>query len=232
MSKRFTDTKIWDDPWFQSLPIIWKCFWKYICDLCDEAGVWKVNKRQAEFQIGQKLPWDKMSSFLNIDKMRVVEFKDDVWVVKDFVMFQYGEKVLTSTHSFHERIRNTLKRYPIDTLSNTLPTTLLDRVKVIDKVKDKDILSFEFKEEEMQGKGNASTKIPPTVEQVEAYCAERDNNIDAQSFVDFYESKGWLIGKAKMKDWQAAVRTWEKNKKDEPTKIKYTNFLSGGDGGL
>ena len=41
------------------------------------------------------------------------------------------------------------------------------------------------------------------------YCEERGNGIDAQSFVDFYESKGWVVGKSPMKDWKAAVRTWE-----------------------
>lgn len=52
--------------------------------------------------------------------------------------------------------------------------------------------------------------IPPTVDEVTAYCKERKNGIDAQSFIDFYESKGWMIGKNKMKDWKAAVRTWER----------------------
>lgn len=57
--------------------------------------------------------------------------------------------------------------------------------------------------------------IPPSVEEVEQYCIERNNNIDAQSFIDFYESKGWMIGKNKMKDWKAAVRTWERSRKQE-----------------
>ena len=55
--------------------------------------------------------------------------------------------------------------------------------------------------------------MPPTVEEVRAYCKERKNNIDAEAFVSFYESKGWMIGKNKMKDWKAAVRTWEQKDK-------------------
>ena len=51
---------------------------------------------------------------------------------------------------------------------------------------------------------------PPTVEEVRAYCEERNSGIDAQAFVDFYASKGWMVGKNKMKDWHAAVRTWER----------------------
>lgn len=51
---------------------------------------------------------------------------------------------------------------------------------------------------------------PPTVEQVRTYCTERRNMVDPQRFVDFYESKGWVVGKVQMKDWKAAVRTWER----------------------
>ena len=51
--------------------------------------------------------------------------------------------------------------------------------------------------------------VPPTFEKVEAYCRERNNDIDAQNFIDFYEARGWMMGKTKMTDWKAAVRTWE-----------------------
>ena len=53
----------------------------------------------------------------------------------------------------------------------------------------------------------------PTLEEVEAYCAERSNGISAQDFINFYESKGWKVGKTPMKDWKAAVRTWEGKRK-------------------
>ena len=51
--------------------------------------------------------------------------------------------------------------------------------------------------------------VKPTVEEVRAYCRERRSTVYAQSFWDFYESKGWMVGKNHMKDWKAAVRTWE-----------------------
>ena len=53
--------------------------------------------------------------------------------------------------------------------------------------------------------------VPPSVEEVKAYCLERGNGIDPQYFVDYYDARGWMIGKNKMKDWRAAVRTWERN---------------------
>ena len=53
--------------------------------------------------------------------------------------------------------------------------------------------------------------VPPTLEEVKAYCTERNNGVDAERFIDYYTSNGWQVGKNKMKDWKAAVRTWERN---------------------
>ena len=58
---------------------------------------------------------------------------------------------------------------------------------------------------------NAKRFTPPTVEEVRAYCQERGNHVDPERFVDFYSSKGWMVGKNHMKDWRAAVRTWERD---------------------
>ncbi len=52
----------------------------------------------------------------------------------------------------------------------------------------------------------------PTIDDIKKYCLERNNNIDAETFFDFYESKDWLVGKNKMKNWKACIRTWEKRK--------------------
>jgi len=62
--------------------------------------------------------------------------------------------------------------------------------------------------------------IPPTVDEVSAYCQERRNSISAETFVDFYTSKNWMIGKNKMKDWKASVRTWERNHKEQSASPK------------
>jgi hypothetical protein len=57
---------------------------------------------------------------------------------------------------------------------------------------------------------------PPSVEEVAKYCSERANQVNAQQFVDFYTAKGWVVGSSKMKDWQAAVRTWEQRQGVRP----------------
>jgi hypothetical protein len=59
--------------------------------------------------------------------------------------------------------------------------------------------------------------IPPTIEQVQEYCKERNNTVDAEKFVNHYASSNWFRGKTKLKDWKACVRTWEKNEKDKLT---------------
>lgn len=63
---------------------------------------------------------------------------------------------------------------------------------------------------------------PPTLEEVSDYCLERKNGVDPQRFIDYNQSKGWIIGKSKMKDWKAAVRTWEQ--KENKTVRRVVDF--------
>jgi predicted phage replisome organizer len=79
----------------------------------------------------------------------------------------------------------------------------------IEKDKDKEIKNKRF--------------TPPTLQQVQDYCSERHNGIDAQYFIDFYESKGWMVGKNKMKDWKASVRTWER--KDTGHRVPASDYI-------
>ncbi len=68
---------------------------------------------------------------------------------------------------------------------------------------------------EEEGEGKRKTLFrPPEVEEVRAYCEERGNGIEAGAFVDFYASKGWKVGTSPMKDWRAAVRTWEAKRRE------------------
>ena len=75
--------------------------------------------------------------------------------------------------------------------------------------KDIDTRVIEKEKKACDERKTASRFTPPTVEEVEKYCCERMNAVDPERFVNYYSSKGWMIGKNKMKDWRAAVRTWE-----------------------
>lgn len=63
----------------------------------------------------------------------------------------------------------------------------------------------------------------PSVEEVRAYCQERHNTVDAEQFVDYYESKGWRVGRNPMKDWKACVRTWERKRAFRNDTLRYDN---------
>ena len=62
--------------------------------------------------------------------------------------------------------------------------------------------------------------VKPTLSEIKQYCIERNNNVDAQHFFDYYESNGWRVGKNSMKNWQAAVRTWERSEYRKPNSKK------------
>jgi phage replication O-like protein O len=74
----------------------------------------------------------------------------------------------------------------------------------------------------LQKKGNGIFR-PPTIEEVAAYCLDRGNSVDPEKWLDHYTSNGWKVGKNPMKDWMAAVRTWEKSgfnsKPNSPTNL-------------
>ena len=79
---------------------------------------------------------------------------------------------------------------------------------------DKDSIDKDSKGESVRGE-KAKRFYPPTLDEVKQYCEERKNNIDPMAFIDFYSSKGWMIGKNRMKDWKAAIRTWERKRKEK-----------------
>lgn len=69
----------------------------------------------------------------------------------------------------------------------------------------------------------ATRFTPPTLEEVKSYCEERGNSVDPERFFDFYSSKGWMVGKNRMKDWKAAVRNWERDSENS-----FANRATGG----
>lgn len=101
----------------------------------------------------------------------------------------------------------------------------------LDKDKNKNISSYE--DIYMCEKESKSKKfVKPTLEEVRAYCRERNNNVDPESFIAYYESNGWKVGRNSMKNWKAAVRTWERNgygnsqpkKEDEQNPYAFDNI--------
>ena len=85
---------------------------------------------------------------------------------------------------------------------------------------------------EKQAKEKRKRFSAPSVDEVRDYCRERGNSIDAETFVDFYASKGWKVGNTPMKDWQSAIRTWEKREcraspREQPASFNANDYLQG-----
>ena len=81
----------------------------------------------------------------------------------------------------------------------------------------KNIYNIALVKDEQESSPKAKRFVKPTYEEVDAYCCQRNNTVDAQAFIDFYDSKGWKVGNTPMKDWKAAVRTWERSRKENET---------------
>ncbi len=95
----------------------------------------------------------------------------------------------------------------------------------IDKIREDKI------REEKINKGACAAFVPPTAEEVKAYCIERNNGIDPETFLAHYQTTGWMRGKNKIKDWRACVITWEKrNGGNKPVQIKKEKHIWGSRG--
>lgn len=90
MKKRFTDSEIWADAWYRRLPVEYKEFWRYLCENCDNAGVWKIDDEAAAFHIGRPVESYDAIRLFNEGKERVAPLAGDRLLVLDFISFQYG----------------------------------------------------------------------------------------------------------------------------------------------
>lgn len=128
-----------------------------------------------------------------------------------------GERLLWPTAKLNiDRTRAEAEKNTINGKKGGRPKTQNNPKKPNETLKDKD---KENKIIPLSPNGDCPPKggrppekrfVKPTADEVRAYCAERGNHVDAQAFVDFYAAKGWKVGNTPMKDWKAAVRTWEK----------------------
>jgi len=199
MAKRMTDTDKWKKRFVRDLTPQHKLLWFYILDDCNHAGIWEVDLEVASIRVGFELSHDNLPSSFG---EKVISFDNgDKWFIPDFIDFQYGE--LNPNSNVHKSVIQLLERYNLMGYlkgSQTLPDTVQDKDKDIVIVKEKD-------------KAKAKRFVKPTLDEVANYIQERKSFkiVDAARFYDYYSSNGWKVGKNPMKDWKAAVRTWEKN---------------------
>lgn len=194
-------------------------------------------KNEGALTFKNMLPYDlrMLATVLRIDvaklKMAVEMFENLGLVTKtdNEVLFMSDIQTLIGKSSTEaERIANYRKRIAdsqklectksVQMLQNRTPELEIE----LELEKELDI------GEKPQPKKQTKTFQKPTVEEIAEYCKERGNNVDPQRFFDYYQSKGWTVGKSKMKDWKASVRTWERNnfKTQKPTLQYKDNYTS------
>jgi hypothetical protein len=144
-----------------------------------------------------------------IDELKLQGLIGEFEVPNDPPQVFSGHRFWFITGWHHQRIDRPNPKYPD-------PSEFVDRSTIVRRAFVLEGNGRESKGREgILGKNSERSKrdrfVEPTLEEVSAYCRERSNQVDPDQFIDHYTSNGWLVGKNKMKDWKAAVRTWEKN---------------------
>ena len=185
--------------------VIWEFFDKHLFDSVKVLTSRGIQKRYFEAskrrKIEGELPYLLINVCNNVVNVCNNPFSDSI----------NASKNLTKESKVKERKENKEKiQKKADGAAFLSEHTAYDSVKI-----QSGDAAIEERKSSAQKKESGTRFNPPAVEEVAAYCAERRNNVDAQAWWDFYQSKGWMVGKNKMKDWKAAVRTWEQRHKYE-----------------
>lgn len=140
------------------------------------------------------------------EQFGMVEVVDNIMMISNWSKYQSVEKMNDLKEYNRIKQRESRERRKLLQCSNVndMSMTVNDNVNLdIDKKEDKNRL------DKNTSKAKRFTK--PTINDIQQYCIERNNTVDAKRFFDWYESNGWKVGKNPMKDWKAAVRTWERS---------------------
>lgn len=199
MAKRFIDTDLFKKRFVRSLPAAYKLFWVYLFCECDYAGIWEADVEVAELYCGQKISLEEIKKILK-GKLHFFDGESKAFI-PDFISFQYGSE-LNRNNPAHRSVMARLEKY------NLLP--ILNKGLSVEPASPYAGATEQAQSPVVERKQRATFQ-KPTFEEVEAYCLERKNDIDPQVWTDFYTANGWKVGKNPMKDWMAAVRTWERN---------------------
>ena len=161
-------------------------------------------------QFNRPLPTVQLA-LRTFQQFSMIEIVDDLIMVSNWEKYQNIDGMEKVREQGRQRIARFRERKRLEAGNVTVTDS-----NATDKNKNKS----KNREEESICVQPAKRFVPPTVEEVREYCQERRNSVDPQKFVDFYEAKGWMVGKNKMKDWKASVRTWERDDRSRGTGTK------------
>lgn len=216
--RRMFSKRIIDSDAFLDMPLSTQALYFHLSMRADDDG-FVSNPRRIRTMVGASE--DDLK--LLIAKRFLLTFESGVVVIKHWRIHNYINPDRYTPTTYVEE-KATLALDDKKAYTECLHDVVQDVVQVGDKmctqVRLGKVIDRKGKDKESIEGGQAASRskfVKPSVEEIAAYCAERNNNIDPQQFFDFYESKGWKVGNQSMKDWKAAVRTWERREK--PKKI-------------
>lgn len=195
-TKRMFSLRIIDTARFMKMPISCQALYFHLALRADDDGVVEA------YNVMRLLGCSE-------DDLRVLVAKKFVQVLnEDLVAYINDWKE-------HNSIRADRK---IDSIYKELLISVNPDIQLVEKRQRADVKKAILEEPQKEAEAKKKRKVfrKPTLEEVQAYCKERKNSVDAQRFIDFYESKGWKVGTSQMKDWKASVRTWEKRQTPQP----------------
>ena len=216
-NKRMFTMNICDSDAFLDMPLSAQCLYFHLNMRADDDGFISNPKR-----VSRLIGASEDDLKLLILKKFVLCFDSGVIVIKHWRMHNtLSAGRYTETVYKEEKAQLYLKENKAYSLTSGTPIDDTRKIEIgkrqvsrqtIDEQKtntDKDIdKDIDIDKDKIKSKSNKF--VAPTYNEVAAYCNERHNNVDANRFIDYYTSNGWMVGKNKMKDWKAAVRNWER----------------------
>ena len=167
------------------------------------------TEQMLAMQFNRPLPLIQLA-MATFQKFGMIEVVNDIFLVSNWEKYQSVDRLNELREYNRLAQRKSREKRKLLAVNDKSMTSQHCQGTDIDIEKDIDI------EEEKESKKTRSRFSPPSLEEVKSYCLERKNNVDPERFINYYTSNGWKVGKNSMKDWQAAVRTWEKD--DKPKK--------------
>ena len=214
--KRMFSKKITDSGEFLKMPLTTQCLYFHLNLHADDDGV-VDNIKTIMRMIGANDDDVNIllaKKFLLIVENEIVVIKD-WWIHNTILKDRYEESLykekLDTIYSVdnHKQYTRTDNNMLTNSYQNDNEKITNSYQNVNSNKNSIDKINIDKYNKERDKGAKAPSFKPPTAEEIAEYCKERGNNVDPKAFYDFYESKGWMIGKNKMKDWKAAVRTWE-----------------------
>jgi len=207
--QRYISTSFWSDPFIESLDIKTRYFFLYLLTnpSTEISGIYELTIKKMIYETGLTEK-EILKAMDSLSKAMKAYYIDSWVIIVNFIKHQ----------SLNPKVK-----IGIDKAMAKIPDRLREKL-----FKDDSLCIAYDRLSHLNSNLNSNTDLninrereqkfaPPSFQEIKDYCLSRNNNIDAENFLNFYQSKNWMIGKNKMTDWKASVRTWEKRNKQGGT---------------